>query len=70
MANRLTNNPKIADGLRLSLTDFCLEQQEKLILFRQWWIQGHEKDPEIFPMTMADGNEGLWMDMFHNFLTY
>jgi hypothetical protein len=53
-----------------TLTDFCLEQQEKLILFRQWWIQGHEKDPEIFPMTMADGNEGLWMDMFHNFLTY
>ena len=50
-----------------TLTSFYIEQQEKLRLFEVWWIAQNKKDPDAYPMTMPDGNEGLWLEMLQDF---
>jgi hypothetical protein len=50
-----------------TLSGFMLEMQEKLPAFELWWLAQNEKDPEAFPLTMEDGNEGLWDEMFQDF---
>jgi len=50
-----------------TLTSFCAEQQEKLRLFEDWWIAQNKIDPEAYPMTIQDGNEGAWWEMLQEF---
>lgn len=52
-----------------TLSSFMLEMQEKLQAFEIWWLEQNEKDPESFPLTMEDGNEGLWDEMLSEFDT-
>lgn len=53
--------------MALTLTDFILEEQQKLQKFEQWWQAMHHQNPGAFPLTMADGNEGLWSEQFQEF---
>lgn len=50
-----------------SLTEFVQEQQEKLRLFEIWWKAQNAKNPETFPLEMADNNEGLWWEQLQEF---
>lgn len=50
-----------------TLTGFCIEQQEKLRLFEVWWIEKNKEDQNAYPMTMIDGNEGIWKELIDDF---
>ena len=50
-----------------TLAAFYLEQQEKMRAFEQWWLMKHTEDPDAYPLTMEDGNEGLWWEMLQAF---
>ena len=50
-----------------TLTSFCIDTQEKLRLFEDWWISQNKKDHDAYPMTFPDGNEGIWDEMFNDF---
>ena len=53
--------------MALSMTDFVAQQQEALKAFSEWWMLKHKEDPAAFPLSFADGNEGLWLEQFLEF---
>jgi len=50
-----------------SLQSFIEEEEEKILAFKKYWMRNHEKNPEQFPLTLPDGNEGLWQEMYIEF---
>ncbi len=50
-----------------SLTSFMVESKAKLEAFEKWWMEQHALDPEAYPLSMEDGNEGLWWEMLQEF---
>ena len=53
--------------MAMTLTEFVLEEQDKLPKFEIWWVTMNKKDPDSYPMSLADGNEGLWFEQFQDF---
>lgn len=50
-----------------TMTEFVLEQQDKLQKFELWWVAMNKKDPDAYPLSMGDGNEGLWWEQLQDF---
>lgn len=46
--------------MSLSLNEFIADQENKLKAFEDHWRKNHQANPDMFPMTMKDGNEGAW----------
>lgn len=49
--------------MSVSLTDFITYQKDALKAFEKYWMENHKKTPEDFPLSMKEGNEGLWWEM-------
>lgn len=49
-----------------TLDEFLQEAREEIVRFEKMWHQEHEKNPEAYPMKMADGNEGLWWEFLRS----
>lgn len=50
-----------------TVTDFVLNEKDRLQKFEIWWMAMNQKNPEIYPLSMVDGNEGLWWEQFQEF---
>ena len=46
------------------LIEFVEEQKKELDRFEKWWFEQNEKDPDNFPLTFDDDNEGMWFEQF------
>lgn len=46
-----------------TLDEFIKDANAQLLDFEQWWRREHEKNPEVFPLEMASGSEGLWYEI-------
>ena len=49
-----------------NLDDFLLEAKEEIVNFEKMWRKKNAENPEIYPLEMPDGNEGLWWEFLHN----
>lgn len=43
------------------------EETERLKRFAEFWRKNNQRNPDAFPMKMADGNEGAWTEMLAAF---
>lgn len=50
-----------------SLNQFVLEELQRVARFEAWWQEQHEIDPDAFPMSLEDGNEGPWHEQLATF---
>lgn len=53
-------------ALRLSI--FVSDIQEQVLIFKEQYMIKHYENPNQYPLIMQDGNEGLWLEFFMNFL--
>lgn len=53
-------------SLRLSM--FVSDIQERVLGFKEKYMIKHYENPDQYPLIMQDGNEGLWLEFFLNFL--
>lgn len=51
-----------------TVEEFCKEVREAIDGFEVDWKINNQKNPDMFPNEFEDGNEGLWWDMFDEFL--
>lgn len=51
----------------MTLDEFVKEQTEAIEKFRVYWIKMNLVDPENFPISLPDGQEGLWWEMLQGF---
>ena len=49
-----------------TLEDFLIEARESITAFEKQWRTKHVETPEMYPLEMSDGNEGLWQEFLHN----
>ena len=49
-----------------TLDEFLKEQREELDRFETLWREWHDKDPNMFPLVMQDGNEELWWEQLQS----
>ena len=49
-----------------NLNDFIAEVREEIVKFETIWRLKNAEDPEMYPLEMTDGNEGLWWEFLHN----
>ena len=54
--------------MSLRLAMFVVNMQEELLEFEKKYHAKHEENPNNYPLIMQDGNEGLWLEFFLNFL--
>jgi hypothetical protein len=45
-----------------TLDEFLEESRNELIKFESDWRKKNSENPEMYPMEMRDGNEGLWWE--------
>lgn len=50
-----------------ALDSFVSEIEGDLAAFKVDYLANHKVNPEHYPLDMADGNEGLWFEMFIDF---
>jgi hypothetical protein len=53
--------------MALTLEEFIVNHTEMLVEFALDYKKNNAKYPEQYPLTMVDGNEGLWGEMFDDF---
>lgn len=51
-----------------TLDQFVLEMQQKLVSFKNDWIEDHKNDPESFPLELPDNQIGLWDEFFSEYI--
>lgn len=49
-----------------SLDEFVAEIQQDIITFRREYIENNKEAPEMYPLKMKTGQEGLWFEFFMN----
>lgn len=54
--------------MSLRLAMFVADMQEELLEFKERYVDKHNINPEQYPLYMKDGQEGLWLEFFLNFL--
>jgi len=50
-----------------SLDEFIADMKTQMEQFSSQYRECHARHPEMFPLTMETGNEGLWMEFFLEF---
>lgn len=45
-----------------TLDEFMKEERERLVAFEAHWRACHAVAPNAYPLSMDDGNEGLWFE--------
>ena len=50
-----------------SLDEFIAELKTQVEQFASQYRECHARHPEMFPLSMDSGNEGLWMEFFFEF---
>lgn len=53
--------------MALSLDEFMTELRTKVDQFEADYRQEASENPEQYPLTMENGNEGLWIEFFFDF---
>ena len=53
--------------MSMSLDQFVGSEYERLARFRAYWLNNNARNPDMFPMEMAAGNEGVWQEMLQDF---
>lgn len=51
----------------VSLDQFIAETEERLKNFREYWLEGHKNNPEMFPLELPEDNAGMWYEQFQYF---
>ena len=51
------------------LGEFIDDMIDKANKFRIYWINQNLKDPENWPLELQDDNDGLWWELFFDFIT-
>jgi len=49
-----------------NIDDFIVEARDEIVKFEKMWRDKNKENPEMYPLEMTDGNEGLWWEFLHN----
>lgn len=55
--------------MALSLNDFVEHEVTRLDDFKRWYLKENKRNPEQYPLTLPNGDEGLWDEMFADFMS-
>ena len=53
--------------MSMSLHEFAEDEKHRLAKFVAWYEAMSKLEPDKFPITLPDDNEGVWIEMFMDF---
>ena len=48
----------------MTLDEFIKEMYGDVSSFQKTWIEGHKKDPKMYPLEFVDDDTGQWFEQF------
>ena len=53
----------------MKLDDFISESLKEVQQFREAYMAKHIENPDHYPLQMAEGNDGIWLEFLLQFMT-